>query len=173
MTIRHLTGRGAAATVAVGLASAAGGVALLAEAARGAQGWGFLLLAGVAGLAAGAVVGALPWRLTTALDDEGLALGWALGRIRIPWEAVRRVVIGPLGSGGERDPVTVTLFLRSGADVLFATLGRKRPEDHPACAPLLKEARRRGIAVDDTLAPPEERKRREQAWRKARLKGWR
>lgn len=173
LVFRHLTGARAAATAAAGLGLGLGGAALAARALRGAEGWPFEALAGAALLAAAAVVGTLPRRLATRVGAEGVSVGWALGRRHIPWSGVRRAVVGTLGSGGERDPACVSLLLREGTEVLFAVLGRRRPDDDPACRALREACLARGIPWDDAAAPLEERRERERAWRAARLKGWR
>ncbi|MBI5442013.1 MAG: hypothetical protein HY900_12475 [Deltaproteobacteria bacterium] len=172
-SFRHLTGLRAAATVGVGLALGAWGAALAARAAHRPEGWGFLALAATACLLACPLLATLPWRLTTQLDDTGIRLGWALGRRLVPWPRVRRVVAGTLGSGGERDPATVNLLLRDGSEILYAVLGRQRPEDVDAVRSLREVCRQRGIRWDDSAAPLDERREREQTWRQARLKGWR
>jgi len=173
VTVRHLRGGRAAATAAAGLALLAAGMRLLSSALAGNEGWPFLALAGIALAAAGLGIATLPWRLTTVLGPEGLSLGWALGRRRLPWARVRRVVIGPLGSGGgERDPAAVTLLLDTGEEVLYAVPGA-RGSTEEATAALLAAARAAGVRVDDTLAPREERKERAKRWREARIKGWR
>lgn len=170
---RHLTGARAAATVAAALALAWGGGALAVRAARGAEGWFFEALAGAACIAAAGVVGTLPWRLSTRVDGDAVTVGWALGRRTFPWARVRRAAVGTLGSGGERDPTCVTLLLQGGTEVLFSVLGRRRPEDDPACRALREACRERGVPWDETAAPVAERQERERAWRVARLKGWR
>ena len=171
--IRHLTGVRAAGTILCGLTSGLAGALLAANAAARPEGWGFLALAGTVCLAAAALLLTLPRRLTTRLDDAGVSLGWALGRRQFPWNVVRRVVIGPLGSGGERDPIAVTLLLTDGTEALFSLLGKRLLRDHPAAQRLLEAAAARGVPVDDTTATPEERKERAKKWREARLKGWR
>ncbi|WP_025323499.1 hypothetical protein [Deferrisoma camini] len=170
---RHLTGWRAWATVGcgLGLGALAGRTGL--QAARLEPGWVFWALSTLVLAGASLVVTTLPWRLTSRFDDRGIWIGWALGRLRVPWPAVRRVVIGSLGSGGQRDPFTVTLLLRDGREVLYLPLGRRRPEDVPAAAALLDEAERRGLRIENTLATPEEIVERERRWREARLKGWR
>jgi hypothetical protein len=172
-SFRHLTGLPAVATVGAGTVLGGSGAALLWGAARGAQGWIFLLLAACACLLSCLVVTTLPWRLTTRLDASGLVFGWALGHRRIPWSQVRRAVVATLGSGGERDPSTVTLLLADGSEVLFAVLGRRRPEDDPATQALRACCLERGIPWAEAAAPLDERRERERKWRLARLKGWR
>jgi len=171
--IRHLTGWRAPATAAAGLGLLALAARAGAEALQGAEGWVFWALVTVAAALAGVVVGTLPWRLTSRIDGEGVTVGWALGRLRVPWDRVRRVVIGFAGSGGERDTITVTLLLRDGREVLFAALGRRDPKEDPGTRALVRAAEARGIPVEDTLAPPEEIKKRMRQWREARIKGWR
>ncbi|MDW7710878.1 MAG: hypothetical protein SCH98_10415 [Deferrisomatales bacterium] len=174
VTVRHLRGLRAAATAAAGLSLAMGGLRLLASALTGADGWPFLGLSGTALTIAGAGIATLPLRLTTVLGTEGVSLGWALGRRRIPWAAVRRVVIGPLGSGGgERDPAAVTLLLESGEEVLYGFPGRGGAEKDEATAALLEAASDAAVRIDNVLAPEEERKSRARRWREARIKGWR
>ncbi|GAB6062976.1 hypothetical protein [Deferrisoma palaeochoriense] len=170
---RHLTGWRAWATVGCGLGLGALALRTGVEASRLEPGWGFWALATIALAAAALVVTTLPWRLTTRFDDEGVAIGWALGRLFVPWGAIRRVVVGSLGSGGQRDPFTVTLLLRDGRELLYLPLGRRAPSEVPAAAALLAEAERRGLRVENTLATPEEIAERERRWREARLKGWR
>lgn len=171
--VRHLKGAPAAATLLSGVAVVSLGIKLIHASLALAQGWAFLVIAGAFCVTSGALVASLPWRLRTTLDDRGIGLGWAMGRRQIPWSQVRRVVIGPLGSGGERDPVALTLLLKSGEEVLYASLGRRRAEEHPAGKPLIDAAREKGIRVEDTMAPAEERKERAQKWREARIKGLR
>lgn len=173
VTVRHLRGGRAVATAAAGLALGAAGLWVLAPALAGAEGWPFLALAGTALTAAGLGIATLPWRLTTVLGPEGVSLGWALGRRRLPWTRIRRVVIGPLGSGGgERDPAAVTLLLHTGEEVLYSVPGA-RGSTEEATAALLAAAEAAGVRVDDTLAPREERKERAKRWREARIKGLR
>ncbi|MBI5439762.1 MAG: hypothetical protein HY900_00970 [Deltaproteobacteria bacterium] len=171
--VRHLTGRAALGTRIAGLGLLAGGVLLVVRALGGGQGWIFLGLAALVCTSAGTLLALLPSRLTTVIDERGLSLAWALGRRRIEWEAVERILIAPLGSGGERDPMGVTLLLKSGQEVLYSLLGKFSAEGHPAAGPLLEAARRAGVPVEDVSAPPAERSARAEAWRKARLKGWR
>lgn len=171
--VRHLTGFRAAATVAVGLGLAACGVGLLFDAVHRPDGWIFLAVAGAGSVALGILAGALPWRITTVFEEDELVLGWALGRRRIPWTSVRSVVIGPLGSGGERDPVAVSLYVDGGHEILYAALGRRRAQEVPSVAPLLEAAKERGIPVEDVMAPRTERRERAKRWREARMKGWR
>jgi hypothetical protein len=171
--VRHLNGAGALATVMAGLLAGLGATRLLAEALAGEEGWFFLALAGAAVAALGVLLVLLPWRLTTILSPEGVSLAWALGRRSVPWAEIRRIIVGPLGSGGERDPLGVTLLLRDGEEVLYSLLGRRSAKEHPAAAPLLEAARELGIPVEDVTAPPEERAARAKAWRLARIKGWR
>ena len=123
--------------------------------------------------AAGLFLLALPRRLRTRLDERGIELRWAFGRRAVAWPDVKRLVIGPLGSGGERDPLGVTLILRTGEEILFTPLGRTPADRHPAAGPLLEAAQRAGVPVEDVTAPPEERSRRAREWREARMKGWR
>ncbi|MEW6488504.1 MAG: hypothetical protein AB1578_11410 [Thermodesulfobacteriota bacterium] len=173
VTVRHLRGGRAAATAGAGLALLAAGLRLLSSALAGGDGWPFLALGGTALTAAGLGIATLPRRLTTILGPEGVSLGWALGRRRIPWARVRRVVIGPLGSGGgERDPAAVTLLLDTGEEVLYSIPGA-RGSTEAATAALLAAAEAAGVRIDDTLAPREERKERAKRWREARIKGWR
>jgi hypothetical protein len=156
--IRHLTGLRAAATVLAGLSLIAGGAWLLSNAASLREGWAFLGLAGLSCVLAGLLFTTLPICLTTRMADEGVSLGWALGRRRISWAEVRRIVIGPLGSGGERDPIAVTLLLSDGVEVLFCLLGKSLLRDHVAAQTLLRAAESRGVPVEDATATPEERK---------------
>jgi hypothetical protein len=172
-TIRHLTGLRAAATVLAGVFLIAWGARLLAHAAPRPDGWVFLGLAGLACIAAGLLLATLPFRLATILGRDGISLGWALGRHTIAWPSIRRVVVGPLGTGGERDPIAVTLLLSDGTEVLFCLLGKCLLRDHPAAAELLHAAEARGIPVDDATATREERKAGARKWREARLRGWR
>lgn len=173
VTVRHLRGGRGAATSAAGLALLAAGIGLMSSALAGSDGWPFLALAGIALTAAGLGIATLPWRLTTVLGSEGVSLGWALGRRSIPWARVRRVVIGPLGSGGgERDPAAVTLLLDTGEEVLYSVPGARGSTEEATTA-LLTAAEAAGVRVDDTLAPREERKERAKRWREARIKGWR
>ncbi len=172
-TVRHLTGWRAAATAAAGVLLAWLGVRAGLHAAGAQEGRVFWWLAAGAGTGLGILVGTLPWRLVSGFDADGLRVGWAWGTLRIPWGAVRRIVIGSLGSGGERDPFTVSLLLEDGREVLYAVLGRRRPRDDPATRALMEEAEARGIPVEDTLATPEEIKERMKQWREARIKGWR
>lgn len=172
-SFRHLTGLKAAASVAAGVGLGAGGASLLIAAARAEAGWGFLALAGAACAGACLLVVTLPLRLTTTLSDEGLSLGWLLGRSRIPWQAVRRAVVGPLGSGGERDPTVLTLLLADRSEVLVSVLGGRPAEEVPEAQAVIEACRGRGIPVDQVLAPVGERVERERRWRAARLRGWR
>jgi hypothetical protein len=93
------------------------------------------------------------------------------GRRFVPWAEIRRVLIGPLGTGKERDPTAVTLLLQSGEEILFATLGGVRPEDHEAAKAFAEVAERAGVKVENVLAPPKERQDRERSWREARKRG--
>ncbi len=172
-TVRHLTGWRAAATAAAGVLLVWLGARAGLHAAGAQEGRVFWWLAAAAGVGAGILVGTLPWRLVSCFDPTGLRVGWAWGTVHIPWEAVRRVVIGSLGSGGERDPFTVSLLLEDGREVLYAVLGRRRAADDPATRALVGEARARGIPVEDTQATPEEIRERMRQWREARIKGWR
>lgn len=171
--VSHLTGRAAVITRVAGLALLFAGACLVRSAAGRPEGWPFLSIAGAVAAACGGLVFFLPSRLRTVLESDGVTIGWALGRRRIPWSEVERVLIAPLGSGGERDPVAVTLLLKGGEEVLYSLLGRYSPDLHPAVAPMLAEARRAGVPVEDVTAPPAERSERAEAWRRARLKGWR
>ena len=161
------------ATAAAGVLLAWLGMRAGLHAAGAQEGRVFWWLAAAVGVAAGVLVATLPWRLVSRFDAHGVSVGWAGGTVRVPWAAVRRVVIGSLGSGGERDPFTVTLLLEDGREVLYAVLGRRRPGDDPATQALMQEAEARGIPVEDTLATPEEIKERMRRWREARIKGWR
>lgn len=172
-SFRHLTGWRAAASAFAGVGLGVGGLTLLAAAARGEPGWVFLALAGAAGAGVGALVATLPLRLTTVLSADGLTLGWLFGRSRVSWQTVRRAVVGPMGSGGERDPTTLSLLLEDRSEVLVAVLGRRAPGDDPAARAVLEACRARGIPVDEVLAPVAERVERERKWRAARLRGWR
>ncbi len=171
--VRHLTGARAVAPVAVGAVLAYLGVRSAGFAVTGAEGWALGAVATVFLVAAGVVIGTLPWRLTSRIEPDGVSVGWALGRVRVPWTEVRRVVIGSLGTGGQRDPFTVTLLLRSGAEILYTTLGRDDPASDPATLALADAARAAGVRVDNTLASPEEIEKRMRQWREARVKGWR
>jgi hypothetical protein len=86
---------------------------------------------------------------------------------------MERVLIGPLGSGGERDPIAVVLHLVRGEEVIYSPLGKQTPSEHRSAGPLLEGARRAGIPIEDVTAPPAERAQRAELWRRARLKGWR
>jgi hypothetical protein len=173
LVIRHLTGLRAAATVLAGLSLLAVGALLLARSASRPDGWAFLALSGLSCLVIGLLLPSLPFRLTTRITDDGISVGWALGRRHLPWAEVRRIVVGPLGSGGERDPIAVTLLLRDGTEVLFGLLGKHLLRDHAPAQALIRAAEARGIPVDDATATPEERKERGRKWREARIKGWR
>lgn len=174
VTVRHLKGFRAAATAGAGLGLTAAGGWLLADSGAGADGWPFLALAGAALTVAGLGIATLPLRLTTVLAPEGVSLGWALGRRRIPWAAVHRVVIGPLGSGGgDRDPSAVTLLLDSGEEVLYGFPGKGDVEKDEGTSALLAAARAAGVRIDNVLASEGERRTRARRWREARIKGWR
>lgn len=160
-------------TLAAGMVLLAAGGRLFLAAADNARGPVFLFSCGLLSTALGLAVGTLPWRLRSTLSPEGATIGWMLGKRVIPWTEVRRVVIGPMRSGKERDPTSAVLLLRSGEEVLFAVLGRIPPEAHPAVAALAEAAKEAGIPVDNVLAPPEERSERERKWREARIKGQR
>lgn len=172
-TIRHLTGMRVFWTLAAGGGLLAAGGWLFHELADGAQGPIFLFSCALLVTFLGLAVISLPWRLRSTLSAEGATIGWMLGKRRIPWAEVRRIVIGPMGSGKERDPTSAVLLLRSGEEILFAVLGRIPPEAHPAVAALAEAAKEAGIPVDNVLAPPEERSDRERKWREARIKGQR
>jgi len=143
-TVRHLTGMRVFWTLAPGWGCSRRGLAVPGSGRRRPR-TDFLFSCALLLTVLGLAVISLPWRLRSTLSAEGATIGWMLGKRRIPWSEVRRVVIGPLGSGKERDPTSAVLLLRSGEEVLFAVLGRIPPEAHPPLRPSWRPRRRRAF----------------------------
>lgn len=171
---QHIRGLRAAATVVVGGSVAAISATLLPRAfSANADAPVFVALAGLLGIGLGLAAATLPWRVVSEADEKELRFGWMFGKRTVPWEVVRAVCIGPLGTGAARDPAGVTILLHTGEEILFTTLSRKPWEKHREAKAFIDFVQELGIPVENLLAPPEERDERERLWREARMKGHR